>query len=249
MPTSVEARSRCLGLALGCALAAAPPEVRGADAVRGHLAATTDYVFRGVSQTGGAAAVQADLHYESASGWLLGAWGSTVDLDPRAGATLELNAYAGRSWAVGMAWSARVMAVHYEYPNDTPGRRYDYDELIASLSFRDRLSASLAWSPNTAYYSSYGTRWEGRALTYDLVGRWPLAGPLFVAGGAGYRDLEDVYGTGYGYWSLGLAFALRRVQFELGHYSAADRATDLFGRETTGERWALTATWQFPATH
>ena len=249
MPTSAIVRSRVPVWTLGCALAVLPTTARVEGAAGGHVAATTDYVFRGMSQTRGAPALQGDFHYEWASGWFLGAWTSTVDLNPGPGPTLELNAYAGRSWPVSPAWAARITAVHYGYPGDMPALSYDYDELAGSLSFRDRLVASIAWSPNTSRYSGYGAAHDGTALSYDLVGQWPLWAGLSAVGGAGYYDLEDLFGTGYGYWSLGLTWAIRRLQFELGYFSTADRATELFGPETTGQRWSLTASWRFPRNH
>lgn len=249
MPQSVGVATRILGLALGCALASTPLLARADGSVGGHLAGTTDYVFRGLSQTRGVAALQSDLHYASANGWFLGAWVSTVDLNPGPGATVELNAYGGRSWPVTSSWNVRFMAIHYAYPNDTAFLRYDYDELAASLSFRDRLTASVTWSPNTSRYSRYRVARDRTALAYDLVGRWPIAGPVSIRGGVGYYDLDDLFDTGYGYWSASLVWALPRLELEFGSYAAAGRAAELFGRETTGQRWSLTATWRFPALH
>ena len=241
--------TRVLGLLLGCALASTAQPARAEGSAGGHLAVTTDYVFRGISQTRGAAALQSDLHYAQADGWFLGAWVSTVDLNRGPGATVELNAYAGRSWPIAPPWNARIVAIHYAYPNDTAFLRYDYDELAASLTFRDRLTASVTWSPNTSRYSRYRVARDRTATAYDLVGRWPIAGPWSVAGGIGYYDLDNLFGTGYRYWSASLVWALPRLQFEFGSYSASTRAAELFGSETTGQRWSLTATWKFQAPH
>jgi len=245
MPTSRNARACLPGLVLGGLLAAVPTTARVEVAVGGHLTATTDYVLRGLSQTRGAPAIQADLHVAHPGGWFAGAWASTVDLNRGPGATLELNAYAGRVWQLDPAWNARMTAVHYAYPNDTDFLSYDYDELVGSLAFRDRLVASVAWSPNTARHANYGMSREGTALTYDVVGHWPLTASLTGTVGAGYYDLDDLFDTGYGYWNAGLVWTLPHVQFELGWYSATDEAEELFGPETTGQRWSLTAIWQF----
>jgi uncharacterized protein (TIGR02001 family) len=247
MPARDDPRLRRLGSMLGCTLAALPTPGHAEGDLGGYLAVTTDYVLRGMSQTRGAAALQADLHFENANRWFVGAWTSTIDLNPGPGPTLELNAYAGRNWPLGTTWSARLTAVHYAYPNDTEALRYDYDELIGSLAFRDRLSVSVAWSPNTSRYSTYGIARDRTALNYDLVGQWPLAGPLTVAGGVGYYDLDDLFDTGYGYWNASLVWAVPHLQFELGFYSTSSNAEALFGREATGQRWSLTATWQFPS--
>ena len=86
---------------------------------------------------------------------------------------------------------------------------------------------------------------EGTALTYDLVGHWPLTGSLTATAGVGYYDLDDLFGTGYGYWNAGVVWTLPHVQFELGWYSTTHEAEELFNSETTGQRWSLTGTWRF----
>ena len=40
----------------------------------GSIAFTTDYVLRGVSQSHGAGALQAQIHYQTPGGWLAGLW-------------------------------------------------------------------------------------------------------------------------------------------------------------------------------
>ena len=46
----------------------------------GYLVATTDYVYRGATQSDGHGAVQAGLDVNFDAGWFLGAWASTVDI-------------------------------------------------------------------------------------------------------------------------------------------------------------------------
>ncbi|TLY75798.1 MAG: hypothetical protein E6K49_11725 [Gammaproteobacteria bacterium] len=55
-----------------------------AASVGGEVSVTSDYIYRGLSESAGHAAVQVDLHASSAAGTFVGAWGSTRDhkLDP-----------------------------------------------------------------------------------------------------------------------------------------------------------------------
>ncbi len=63
----------------------------------GFLAATSDYVYRGVSQTHNQPALQGEVHYETAASMVVGMWASTVQ--PTSDTeTLELDAYLGKSW-------------------------------------------------------------------------------------------------------------------------------------------------------
>ena len=73
MPTSRNARAYYPGILLGAMLATIPTTARVEGAVGGHLTATTDYVLRGMSQTRGAPALQADLNFAHTSGWFAGA--------------------------------------------------------------------------------------------------------------------------------------------------------------------------------
>lgn len=232
-------------LAIGCALAVLPAPSGAADTLGGHVAAMTDYVFRGVSQTRGAAAIQGDLHYLSPAGWAVGGWASTIDSNPGPGASLELNLYAAWNRSIGETWNARLAAVHYAYPNDSRSVDYDYDELVASLVFNDRLAATVAWSPNTTRYAEYRVAEDRTAVSYDLVGHWPIDGPFLATGSVGYYDLDDLFGAGYGYWSAGVSIAMSHLKFDFGYYEASDRAERWFGSESAGGRWSLAAAWHF----
>jgi len=231
--------------ALGVIALAEVPASRAEGSAGGHLDVTTDYVFRGVSQTLGSPAVQADLHYQTTTGWFAGVWGSTVNLNHGPGATVEIDAYAGRAWPVSGPWNARVTAVQYLYPNDTAYLRYDYFELSGSLFYEDRLAFTVSWSPDTSRYSSYGVSRNERAITYEIVGQLPLRGPLSATGSAGYYDLSQLFGTGYFYGSAGLAAAFNRFEIDLSYFVTEQEATDLFGSEVAGDRWALTVAWWF----
>ncbi|HET9694131.1 MAG TPA: TorF family putative porin [Steroidobacteraceae bacterium] len=213
----------------------------------GHVAATTDYVFRGVSQTRGAPALQADVHYEANGGWFAGLWFSTVDLNPGSGATQEFNVYAGLTRPMATHWDCRLVAVAYVYPNDDPRLSYDYAEVVASIGWLDRVVASIAWSPNTSRYArSYGgIAADEQALSYEIVARWPLVEALSATASAGYYDLSDLFGSGYGYGGAGLSYERAAWQLDLGWYVAADYAEELFGPEVADARWSLTAAWKF----
>ena len=75
----------------------AAPAIVSAD-VSSNVSASSNYLFRGVTQTDGAAAVQGGLDYEHASGFYAGGWGSNVDFGD--GTSYELDLYAGFSGSV-----------------------------------------------------------------------------------------------------------------------------------------------------
>jgi uncharacterized protein (TIGR02001 family) len=237
--------SRLGACLFGAVLAGGAQSARADGSVGGHVDATTDYVFRGMSQTRGSAAAQADLHYQTPNGWFVGVWGSTIDPNRGPGATLEVNAYAGRGWSFGGPWNAKVTGVQYFYPNDTDSRGYDYFELATSISYEDRLGLTVSWSPNTSRRSSYGTFRSGQTISYEIVGQLPLFSTVSATGSLGYYDLSQLLHTGYTYGSAGLGGSYENLRVDVAWFATSNEAQELFGTESTGERWALTVTWSF----
>ncbi|HIL91457.1 MAG TPA: hypothetical protein EYG50_01690, partial [Cycloclasticus sp.] len=79
----------------------------------GNVALTTDYVWRGVSQTDGAPAIQGGFDADLGNGLYAGVWASNVDFG--SDASSEVDVYAG--WAGQVAgFDLDVGVLHYAYP-------------------------------------------------------------------------------------------------------------------------------------
>lgn len=214
----------------------------------GSMGGTSDYIAYGLSQTRGGAALQADLHYRfglngGASGYFAGAWASTLNEGPQGDSRFELDVYAGGMWRIGPQTSATLTFMHYGYPGSSNLPRYDYDELAATWSYADRLSATVAWSPDTLNYWRAATARCCRRLSYEIQGRQPLKLGLTVSAGAGFADLTDL--PGYGFWNAGLARMLGPVQVDVSYFGTDRRARRLFSEDVAGARWAASALWRF----
>lgn len=209
--------------------------------VSGSVAITTDYIYRGTSQTDGQPAAQAGVQFHSASGWSAGMWGSSIDFGDGFGIAYELDLQANYSWSLSPDWSMHLGYVHYAYlaDNDTG---YDYDEVTASLSYQQRATASIAWSPNTSKHVYWGFVSDKQALAYELSVLQPLRQHWSLCAGVGYYDLHDLLDTGYWYWSTGIAFTWQGMQIDLLHINTDSTAERLFN---TGSRWTAALTWRF----
>lgn len=185
----------------------------------GSIGASTDYVYRGVSQTDGGPALQGGV-VAQVSGWSAGVWGSTVDVNGDGHSGYELDLHAMRTWALHPDWTATLGVTHYEYLHDDGALDYDHDELSASLSFQERLTATIAWSPNTSRWRDEPGR--GQATAYELTFLQPLGQRWSVFAGAGHYDLHDVADYGYAYWSAGLTFTWASLQIDAAHIGADD---------------------------
>jgi uncharacterized protein (TIGR02001 family) len=84
-----------------------------------NAAATSDYRYRGISQTRLKPALQGGVDYtHKLSGFYAGAWGSTIKWtrDASGGGGVELDLYAGRRGQLGAGVSYDVGVLTYVYP-------------------------------------------------------------------------------------------------------------------------------------
>jgi len=116
----------------------------------GDIAFTSDYAFRGISQTEEAPALQGGLSLSDESGFYLSVWGSNVDF--LAEGTLELDVMLGWSGDINEDWSTDVGIMRYGYPNaEIDGS--NFWELYGSLSYKD-MTFGLTYSDD--YYANSG---------------------------------------------------------------------------------------------
>lgn len=97
-----------------------------------NAAVTSNYLWRGLEQTNGAAAVSGGIDYEASSGFYLGTWVSNADWAD--GMTYELDFYGGFGGDINESLSYDVGFIYYAYPDETSGDA-DFSEIYANLSF------------------------------------------------------------------------------------------------------------------
>lgn len=174
----------------------------------GSATFTTDYVFRGISQTMQNPAVQASLD-ASYGIFYAGMWGSNVDFGGgpfgQDIANIEIDYYAG----ITPEWkgvSFDFAALYYTYPGAyDPAGEFDYLELktAASYTFGEAFTVGVSnyWSPEF-----FGETGDADAL--ELSGEYAFSNKLFnfftpsVSGLVGWQWVDE--GTDYTYWNAGL---------------------------------------------
>lgn len=116
-----------------------------------NVALTTEYRFRGISQSDESAAIQGGFDIGHESGFYAGTWASSVDFDSNDGydGSLELDVYAGFSADINDDWSWDIGGLYYAYPGDD-GDDGDFFEVYGSISWKD-LSVGVAYSDD--YYA------------------------------------------------------------------------------------------------
>lgn len=97
-----------------------------------NVAATSNYLWRGLEQTNGKAAISGGIDYAASSGFYVGTWVSNADWAD--GMTYELDLYGGFGGDINENISYDVGFIYYAYPDETSGDA-DFSEIYGSISF------------------------------------------------------------------------------------------------------------------
>lgn len=152
---------KLLPAALATALLAGATVAQADMEISGNVALTSDYKFRGISQSNEDIAVQGGFDLGWDNGIYVGTWASSVDFDVSSAdgglnGSLELDYYVGWASDIGdSGFGIDVGYLYYDYPGDD-GVEGDYQELYGSLSWND-LAVGVAYSDD--YYAETDTFW------------------------------------------------------------------------------------------
>lgn len=161
---------------------------------------TSNYLWRGLSQTDNSPAVQASMELNSTVGIYAGVWGSNVNFNDSAynTATSEIDLYAGYKNSIH-GFNYDVGFLRYVYTRTT---RIDWNEPYLRLGYK-WFSAALHYSPNYSmtgehsFYYNFGAHYTlPQQMITDLtlgtsIGRSEFSGVLSNANYTDYR----VYAT------------------------------------------------------
>jgi uncharacterized protein (TIGR02001 family) len=213
----------------------------------GEITYTSDYVYRGISQTGGRSAGQIDLHLTTRDGTFLGVFASTLshvwhrDYE-NFGWNYELEEYLGHRFDLSPSWSTTLTAVNYSYLNGNASLSNDYQEVSAAVSYLDSWTATVSATPNAVRYDRGYRLGRYPAYTAELSTQLPIVGRLFFTSGVGYYTSDA---AGYVYGNAGLAFEFKSLRFEAGYFVSQEHASTLFPYGRAGNRFAGSVSWHF----
>lgn len=191
-----------------------------------NIGLTSQYVFRGLTQTGEEPALQGGVDYAHASGFYLGAWGSGIswleDADAYRHSSLEVDVYGGYAgdWG-GVDYDAGLL--QYLYPGSrNPGvKTADTTEIYGSLRYgwvSGKLSVVV--SDSAFGYDDGDGSWYA-----ELNGEIPLgAGDYAVLAHLGRQTFAGAGNGRYDYtdWKLGLRRAWDNGVTVGGYYTATN---------------------------
>jgi uncharacterized protein (TIGR02001 family) len=201
--------------------------------ISGNVALTSDYRFRGISQSDKNPAIQGGFDIEFSPGFYFGTWGSSVDFDNSVDydGSLELDYYGGWSSAIGNTdFGIDVGYIWYDYPGDS-GDEGDYGEVYVAGSWKD-LSVGVNYSDD--YYG--GT---GKFYYYAADYSFSLFEHFSVGLHVGYNDFDKAGEflsndqDSYTDWSISLGYSWAGVDFSVAYVD-----TDLNDEDVYDTNWA-----------
>ena len=166
-----------------------------------NLNATSDYVWRGVSQSDEDFAIQGGADFESGI-FYAGTWASTVDFGDETDAEWDIYLGVAPS-AAGFDWDFGV--THYMYMGDADGSDYDFTEASAAVS---RAIGAVTYGLKVAYSPDFFGA-EDDATYLEANFELEPAPQWSVSGAVGQQWVDS--GADYLGWNLGVGYAFNDV--------------------------------------
>lgn len=199
------------------------------------LGGTSDYIFRGISQTSENPAAQGSIDLTWGI-FYAGIWATNVDFDDAPPANAEVDFYAGirPTLGAGPFWGPITFdfgVLYYAYPgaDDLPGAELDYVELKAGYSMESPWIKGLTTGTTFYWAPEYGGE-VGEVFTLESAASYalPQVGifnpSISGAWGTVYGDRNDGFTPGgtraedYQYWNAGLSLAVEKFTFDFRYW-------------------------------
>lgn len=165
-----------IALSVGAALLAASSMAQAE--LSANIGATSNYVWRGVTQTADGAAISGGIDYGHESGFYAGTWASNISGGE------EVDFYAGFGGEVS-SFGYDVGVIYYYYPSAAaPGA--DFTELYGSVSFGP-VTAGVASTIDSESGAADGDLYYYLSASTEISDGWSIGGTVgqydFDAGG------------------------------------------------------------------
>jgi uncharacterized protein (TIGR02001 family) len=180
--------------------AAAAP---AADPLSFNVSLTTEYRYRGISQSRKQPALQGGADYAFDSGFYVGTWASTIkwikDAPYSGGASVEVDLYGGYKTEVAPGLTVDVGLLQYVYPSNDLNPSANTLEVYGALSY----------GPVTVKYSHSTTNLFGTADSkgsgyLEVNGSFDLGDGLMLVPHVGHQTVRHNSAGSYTDYSLGL---------------------------------------------
>jgi uncharacterized protein (TIGR02001 family) len=203
----------------------------------------SQYIFRGLTQSGNKPAIQGGVDYTNVSGFYLGTWASNVswlgDSNSYSNASLELDLYGGYRGAIKDV-SYDVGLLQYVYPGDFKStgfllKRAETTEVYGSLAYK-WVTAKLSVAVSDGVFGN-----KDAAGTYyaDITANYPVTDTITATAHVGRQEYSGSGNDVYSYtdWKLGLSKAFANG-VTVGAYYTDTNAKELgYGKQPLGSTY------------
>ena len=192
--------------------------------VTGNLGLTSDYRFRGISQTQNAPAVQGGIDYAHSSGFYVGNWNSSVSSDMYTnGSGVESDVYAGWKKDIYKGLTLDIGSYNYLYPRATTtantGSNFDTYEGFVGLGYGP-VAVKYSQTLGNGYFgtaNARGTNYTQADINYAL----PFKGfeKVSFLAHAGHTNVANSSNLDYNDFNVGLGYDLKGWQLAARYYT------------------------------
>jgi uncharacterized protein (TIGR02001 family) len=199
---------------------------------------TTDYKFRGISQTNAGPAFQGGFDAAFSNGFYVGNWNSNVSFTGETGAGLEMDFYGGYAGEFkGIGYDVGALYYYYEGAAIDPGApELDTLELYGKLSYANAY-AKLSYSVSDDYFGLEtvdGSNKLSGSTYVDLGYSLPVSDKLSISLHYGLTSFDkDVALDGnelsdYSDYSVGATYALNKNYSVTAAYIDTNKKAETF---------------------
>jgi uncharacterized protein (TIGR02001 family) len=214
MKTKFVTTTVCAAALMAATLPAlAEDEADGPISFSGSVTLTSNYVFRGISQTQNDPAIQGSLDLSHEEGFYLGVWASNIDFDDGAeDANLEVDFYAGFIHEFETV-SIDIGVLYYAYPDAFDD--YNYWEIYLKPSIEIPVGEQALTLKGGIYYSPEFFFDTGDA-TYLTAGvAFAVNEDLSIDANVGVQSVDETVPDDYTDWNVGVTLSKFGFSFDL----------------------------------
>jgi len=222
---------RLLGLAVAASAMMAGGTAAAETDVSFNVGVATDYIFRGIDQTGYYDEGQAFGGIDATSGtFYAGAWVSNTGPNP--GQFIEYDLYAGWKPVAGPV-TFDLGLIYYGYTDsDAVGGESELStyELKAAASIAAggaTWGAAVYWTPN--FSGDFDGADDNAGLYFEVNGAYTFSNSATLSGAIGAVDVEDYAVDGYTTWNIGVAYPITENFSIDGRYIDTDDDAFFYG--------------------
>lgn len=184
-----------------------------------NVTLTTNYMYRGVTQTNDGPAIQGGFDYAYGA-FYVGTWASNLDFDDGSSSGIEIDYYAG--WAPSVNGVDLDFGIlYYTYPDSRDDlAEQDFLEFYAGAgtSIGEKIAVGFKVSYSPDFYLESGGAWYPEvSVGFAITDR--LGADIH----AGFQTFEDDLQDDYTDYNVGLTYSCDWADLDLRYYDTSDR--------------------------